>query len=155
MFAKQIKTAGIAALGFMISSCATAVDAPNWKSKGGTIPITVTLENVKSSEGPIYVSIQKPDEYMGMKGHGGILKTATPGTMQVVYKVDEPGDYSVSIWHDTNDDGIFSMDESYNILDGWGASGNAPTDRKPVFDDVKIQVESVGTSVTIPMKYPA
>ncbi len=155
MFTKQIKTAGIAALGLMISSCATAADAPNWKNEGGTIPITVTLENVQSAEGPIYVSIQKSHEYMGMKGHGGILKTAAPGTMQVVYKVDEPGDYSVSIWHDTNDDGIFSMDESYNILDGWGASGNAPKDRKPVFDDVKISIESYGASVTIPMKYPA
>jgi len=91
---------------------------------------------------------------MGMRGHGGIIKTVTPGFMKVTYHVDEPGEYAVSVWHDLNDDTIFSMDDNYRPVDGWGNSGNPPTDRRPVFDDVKVPVLSFGTTVPVTLNYP-
>jgi len=75
--------------------------------------------------------------------------------MTATVKVAEPGEYSVSIWHDMDDDLVFDMDETYSPLEGWGASGDAPTDRMPTFDDVKIKVESFGTTVAVPMVYPS
>ena len=39
-----------------------------------------------------------------MKGHGTILKTVTPGNMTATVNVTEPGDYSVSVWHDMDDE---------------------------------------------------
>lgn len=160
MFVKTLKATlkigGTALLfGTMSAASAIAADAPDWKSAEGTIPVTVELSGITVTEGPIYVSIQKRDQYMGMKGHGGIIKMATPGHMTAVYKVAEPGDYAVSVWHDTNDDGIFSMDENYRILDGYGSSGTPPADSRPTFDDVKITVESFGSTVTVPMNYPS
>ncbi len=128
---------------------------PDWKALGGTIPVTVTLENITRTEGPIYVSIQSREHYQSMKGFGGIIKEAKLGQMTATFNVSEPGEYSVSVWHDLNDDGRFSMSETYEVLDGWGASGTPPEKSMPTFDDVKIKVESFGATVPVAMKYPS
>ena len=150
-----LKTIGAAALLTLVTAAgATAADNSDWAYKAGTIPVTINLSDVEIADGPIYISVQKRDEYRGMAGHGTILKLATPGNMTATVKVAEPGDYSVSVWHDMDDDRVFDMDETYRPSEGWGASGNVPTDRVPTFDDVKIKVESFGTTVTVPMVYP-
>lgn len=133
-----------------------AADAPAWK-KTGDIPVTVTLTDVLPegvSGGTIYVSIQTRKDYRSMKGFGGIIQKAELGEMTATYHVDEPGEYSVSIWHDRDDDGRFSMDASYNVLDSWGASGTPPENKSPSFDDVKIAVPSMGTAIEIDMVNP-
>ena len=160
MFVKSVKThyvKGVSAVTLLALSVAgaAAAETPVWKSKGGTIPISVTLDDVKSTSGPIYISIQKRSEYMGMKGHGGMLPEATLGEMKATFKVDQPGDYSISVWHDVNDDGIFSMSETYQILDGWGNSAAIDVEGQPTFDDVKISVPANGADVTVKMKYPS
>jgi len=156
MFVKSLKTTGAAALLTTISAVgATAADLTNDIYDGGTIPVIVNLSDVKIADGPIYISIQKRDQYQGMRGHGKVLKTVTPGNMTAMVKVSEPGDYAVSVWHDMDDDTVFDMSQDYRPLEGWGASGNVPTDRMPTFDDVKINVESFGATVDVPMIYPS
>jgi len=140
------------------ASSSFAEDTPPWKIKGGDIPITVTLTDVLpegANGGPIYVSIQTRENYRSMKGFGGIIPNAVSGEMTVTYTVDEPGDYSVSVWHDRDDDGRFSMTKTYEIPDSWGASGTLPTDREPNFDDVKVFIPSMGTNLSIDMINPA
>ncbi len=136
------------------TASASANDAPEWKMKEGNIPVTVTLKNITETEGPVYVSIQTREDYQSMKGHGGIISKATLGDMTATFKVKEPGDYAVSVWHDLDNDGRFSMTEDYKVLDGWGASGNPPVNRAPTFDDVKVKIETFGSSATVNMKYP-
>lgn len=156
MFVNTFKTIGAAALITVISAVgATAADLTNDIYEVGTIPVTINLSDVKIADGPIYISVQKREQYMGMKGHGAILRTVTPGNMTATVKVAEPGEYSVSVWHDMDDDTVFDMDETYRPSEGWGASGNVPTDRMPTFDDVKVNVESFGTTVDIPLVYPS
>jgi len=156
MFVNTLKLAGATVLCLSLSAAsAMAADKAGWQEQGGTIPVTVNLTGVQIADGPIYISVQQQAHYMGMKGHGAILKTVTPGNMTATVKVSEPGDYAVSIWHDMNDDGVFSMDDNHRILDGYGSSGMPPSDNRPTFDDVKIKVESFGTQVSIPVKYPS
>jgi len=156
MFVKTLKMIGATALlSVMSATGATAADLTNDIYMAGTIPVTVNLSGVKIADGPIYISVQKREEYMGMKGHGTILKLATPGNMTAIVKVAEPGEYSVSVWHDMDDDTVFDMDANYRPSEGWGASGNVPTDRMPTFDDVKIKVDSFGTTVSVPLVYPS
>ena len=143
------------ALGTFGISPAWAGEAPDWKIKDGTIPVTVTLKGVTKTEGPIYVSIQTRENYRSMKGFGGVLSEPTLGDITQTFKVETPGNYAVSVWHDLDDDGRFSMTEDYKILDGWGASGNAPEDREPTFDDVQIKVDESGATVPVEMRYPA
>jgi len=156
MFVKTLKTIGAAALLSMVPVAgATAADLGDEIYEKGTIPVTVNLSAVEIADGPIYISVQKREQYRGMAGHGTILKLATPGNMTATVKVSEPGDYAVSVWHDMDDNLVFGMSEDYRPTEGWGASGNVPTDRMPTFDDVKIKVESFGATVSVPMIYPS
>jgi len=104
----------------------------DWKIRPGNIPVTVTLTNLDpAADGsdPVYVSIQTEDEYQSLKfrslkGGGGITPHAKTGTMSATFLVKEPGDYAVSVWHDRDGDGRFSMSTDYTaILDSFGASG--------------------------------
>lgn len=133
-------------------------DETDWY-QAGTIPVTVTLTDVQpvgaTADDVIYVSIQTRETFRSMKGHGGILKVLTPGTMEATFNVAEPGDYAVSVWHDRDNDMRFSMAADYSITDGWGASGTPPENQMPTFDDVKINVPNMGTSVEIEMINPS
>ena len=158
---KTVSTIGalmssVVILGVAVGATANdAETAPAWKSKEGIIPVTVTLKNITETDGPLYVSIQTREDYRSMKGHGGMIKSVTLGDMTTTFKVDAPGEYSVSVWHDLDDDGRFSMTEDYQVLDGWGASGNPPASGDPTFDDVKITVETFGATIPVEMKYPS
>ena len=154
---KTLRAAALAGSILLVSAMTSfAADAPGWK-KTGDIPVTVTLTDVLpegAQGGTIYVSIQTREDYRSMKGFGGIIQKAELGEMTAVYHVDEPGEYSVSIWHDRDDDGRFSMTETYEVLDSWGASGTPPENKSPTFDDVKITIPSMGTAVQIDMINP-
>ena len=156
-FGAALKAAVLGGSLLLVSAMTSfAADAPGWK-KTGDIPVTVTLTDVLPEGlqgGTIYVSIQTREDYRSMKGFGGIIQKAELGDMTATFHVDEPGDYSVSIWHDRDDDGRFSMDGSYKILDSWGASGTPPKDREPSFDDVKVAIPSMGTDLSIDMINP-
>ncbi len=76
MFIKYLRTTGLAVsllAQSMTNACAD--ETPNWKSKDGTIPVTVNLSDVQTAQGPIYTSIQKRKDYMSMNGFGGIIGT--------------------------------------------------------------------------------
>ena len=143
------------------ATTASANDAQesDWQIRQGNIPVTVTLTNLDpAAEGsdPVYVSIQTEDEFRSLKGGGGITPHAKTGTISATFLVKEPGDYAVSVWHDRDGDGRFSMSADYTaILDSFGASGKPPEDRMPTFDDVKFSVPNIGTSLTIEMINPA
>jgi len=119
MFVKSIKNLrGLVLIGAVAVLGATNTAAT--ESSNPTIPVTVNLTGVQIADGPIYISVQKREQYMGMKGHGTVLKTVTPGNMTATVNVTEPGDYSVSVWHDMDDDTVFDMDETYRLLKDGG-----------------------------------
>lgn len=156
MFVSTLKTCAAAALITVLTAAgATAADQDRgWSHEAGTIPLTVNLTGVQIADGPIYISVQTQDKYQSMSGHGTIIENVTPGNMTTTVKVSEPGDYAVSVWHDMNDNMRFDMTENYMPVEGWGASGTPPKDKAPIFDDVKIKIESFGSEVTVPVNYP-
>ena len=131
----------------------------DWKIRPGNIPVTVTITNIDpapAGSDPIYVSIQTENQYQSLKGGGGIAAHAKTGSMTATFFVEEPGDYAVSVWHDRDGDGRFSMSKDYTrVLDSYGSSGEPPADREPVFDEVKIPVPNMGASIRINMINPA
>ena len=118
------------------------------------VPLTVTLNNVQATDMPLYISVQTKADYRSMKGSGAVLKTTETGTMIETVTVPEPGDYAISIWHDLDNDGRFSMNERYEIEDGWATSGDVPTGATPTFDQAKISVPAMGTGASVTMIYP-
>lgn len=131
----------------------------DWDIRSGNIPVTVKITNIDPApEGsdPIYVSIQTEEQYRSLKGAGGITPYAKTGNMEATFMVAEPGDYAVSVWHDRDGDGRFSMSDDYTlILDSYGSSGQTPENAMPTFDDVKVAVPNMGTSLTVEMINPS
>ncbi len=118
------------------------------------VALTVDLTGIQASAGKLYVSVQEEADYMADKGvAGGIYVVDVSGDRQFAYNVPA-GEYAVSIWHDTDSDGKFSLDDNWIPTDGWGTSGASDMNKKPTFNDVKISVGSYGAALTIPMIYP-
>ena len=140
------------------TASAAEVSESDWQIRPGNIPVTVTITNLDpAAEGadPVYVSIQTEDQFRSLKGGGGVTPHAKTGTMSATFLVEEPGDYAVSVWHDRDGDGRFSMSADYTVvLDSYGASGQPPEDRMPTFDDVKFTVPNIGTSLSVEMINP-
>ncbi|GHA83239.1 hypothetical protein GCM10009069_03160 [Algimonas arctica] len=118
------------------------------------VPVTITLTDVMETNVPLYISVQTEAEYQSMKGRGAVLKETSAGTITQTVQLPESGDYAVTIWHDLDNDGRFSMTDRYEVLDGWGTSGQARRDAAPTFQQSKINVPTYGASVTIAMIYP-
>lgn len=148
------KGVALSLLAASILSAGVPAFAASGHSNDGTIPVTITIDNVRAGNVPLYISVQKRGQYQGIKGHGVILKSTTAGTMQATVKVDVVDDYAVSLWHDLDNDGVFSMNERYQPEDGWAASGTVPMNRAPKFDDVKVTVPMAGKAVAVSMIYP-
>ena len=140
------------------TASAAEVSESDWQIRPGNIPVTVTITNLDpAAEGadPVYVSIKTEDQYQSFKGGGGVTPYAKTGSMTATFLVEEPGDYAVSVWHDRDGDGRFSMSADYTVvLDSYGASGQPPEDRMPTFDDVKFSVPNIGTSLSVEMINP-
>ncbi len=143
MFVRLPKS--LAALGVMALLTGTAQAQEN--------NLSVELTGLHASEGKLYISIQKEEDFMAQRGHGGIFEVTEAGNETYAFTIPA-GEYAVSIWHDTDNDERFSMDDNWVPTDGWGMSGTASADKQPRFDEVKIAIASSGTSVRIPMVYP-
>jgi len=118
------------------------------------VPITVTLTDVIQSEVPLYISVQTEAEYRSMKGQGTILKETSAGALTETISLPSEGDYAVTVWHDLDNDGRFSMNERYEVLDGWGSSGDVSVPGGPTFETAKVSVPNFGTEVTVAMISP-
>lgn len=121
---------------------------------GAAVPIVITLTDMMETNVPLYISVQTEVEYRSMKGQGAILKTTASGTITKTIQLPTAGDYAVTVWHDLDNDGQFSMNERYEVLDGWGSSGDASRSAAPTFEQSKISVPSYGAAATIAMIYP-
>lgn len=154
MFVSNLKKAAIIGLITPIAVFGATNAATNMDTIEETIPVQVTLSGIQMSSGPLYISVQTRSQYRGIKGHGAVITDVTPGEMTATVSIDKSGEYAVSVWHDLDNDGVFSMTDSYQILDGWGGSGNVPTDRAPTFDDVRVTIGGGGASIPVAIIYP-
>ncbi|MGJ8559724.1 MAG: DUF2141 domain-containing protein [Litorimonas sp.] len=128
---------------------------PAWANdESPVVPMTITLTDVMQSNVPLYISVQTEAEYRSMKGQGAILKETAAGTITETVQLPSGGDYAITIWHDLDNDGRFSMNERYEIADGWGTSGKVVTNSAPTFQSAKITVPNFGAETTIAMIYP-
>lgn len=119
-----------------------------------TVPMTITVTDVIETQVPLYISVQTEADYRSMKGEGTILRQTTAGTITETVQLPAAGDYAISIWHDLDNDGRFSMNERYEVLDGWGSSGETLMAGAPTFQSAKISVPNFGAETSVAMIYP-
>lgn len=113
-------------------------------------PLNVVVEDVRSGDGQIYISVQSNDQYMSGNRVAGSIESPSEGTMRLSYDVD-PGTYAISVWHDEDANGVFDQAENGMPLDGWGNSGAGGGWQ---FEDVSFEVTPNGRTVRARMNYP-
>lgn len=116
--------------------------------------VTISLNGVRDAKGPLYVSLQTAAQFLKDEGsYGTIIRAPKPGTLTVVLPNVAPGDYSVSVWHDLDDDKVFDKAESGMPLDGWSMNNAAALRGEPTFDEVKFNVGARGATLNLDMFY--
>lgn len=135
---------------FTASICALTAAA-----SASAADVAVTLRGVKAGGAPLYVSLQTRDQFLQNAGsYGEIVSAPAAGAVTVVLKGVAPGDYSVSVWHDVNNNGTFDRAPDGRPLDGWSMNNAASLRGEPVFDAVKFTVSASGAQLDLPMYYP-
>lgn len=137
----------------MAAGTALAADSKT-PSDTASVPITITLTDVIVSDVPLYISVQTKENYRSVNGQGTILEATPAGVVTETIHLPSKGDYAVSVWHDLDNDGQFSMNERYEIKDGWATSGDVPVGTSPTFESTKITVPSYGIETSLAMIYP-
>lgn len=157
MFVQTLKTLKMGTVymsGLVLLTVSGGVPAFAAEAHTPKASIDLTIDGVIINDAPLYISVQKQEDYM-TDGYtdGAIIPTPAAATITQILSVPA-GDYAVSLWHDLDKDGAFTRAADYHPLDGWGSSGTMPTTRPPVFDDVKVTVPEGGLSLRINMVYP-
>lgn len=139
----------------MILLAAAALTALSTPAMAGDL--TVILDGVEAGPAPIYVSLQREGEFMQARGsYGTIVHDAASGAVTVTLAGVEPGDYALSVWHDTNGDHIFTMGER-GPRDGWAmsfAGDMAALRGPPTFAQARFAVGDEAQAITVRMHYP-
>lgn len=151
MFAHSLRTiAALAVGGLTLAACANTGSA---LAEAPERQLHIELTDVRASAGKLYVSVQTEGNYMANTGEaGGIYEISTAGSHSYAYTLPE-GEYAVSIWHDIDDDGVFSVDERGVPTDGWATSAPADLQRRPTFADARVALGAEGAEVVLPMIY--
>lgn len=135
-----------------------AASSANLQASPAPVAVTVTLNNVRADNGPIYVSLQSEAQFMRDEGTGGeIIRTHGGGTVTVTINDVTPGDYALVVWHDNDADGQFDMG-SRGPIDGWAMSfdGDVATLRgPPSFAQARVTVDATHRALATALVYPA
>ncbi len=117
-------------------------------------PLTFTVEGVEARGGTLYIGVQTEAMFLQDDGIAGEkIKAPVAGSHTVTFDLPE-GDYSVSVWHDLDDDEVFDRAESGRPEDGWAMINGASLRGMPTFAAVKIAVPASGANATETMIYP-
>ncbi len=148
-------TAGVALVAMAGFFAVAAPEHVNAALANGT-NVTISLQSVQPSPHKIYISLQKKDEFLQEKGsYGDIIVLTAGGQKDVIIPNVTAGEYSVSIWHDTDGDGTFTMDASGMPADGWGMYQGEKLRAMPTWDAVKFTVtDSSTTVIPVIVQYP-
>lgn len=125
-------------------------------SPAGAADVTITLDGVRNGAGDLYVSLQTRAQFLKDEGsHGAVVSRPAPGQHRITLRDVPAGEYSVSVWHDTDGDKKFSTDARGIPTDGWAMINGAALRAAPQWDQVRFTVPAAGVATTLDMIYPA
>jgi uncharacterized protein (DUF2141 family) len=117
--------------------------------------LVIDLTGIQAGKGDLYVGLQTKDQFLKDAGvNGAIIKVPASGNQQVVLKNVAPGDYSVSVWHDSDGDSKFSMAANGMPADGWSMHNAQALRGAPQWDQVKFSMTPAGVKLQLAMIYP-
>lgn len=115
--------------------------------------VTVTLTDVRPDAGDLYVGLQTKDQFLKDAGLAGkMVANPQEGTVTVTLTDVPDGTYSLSVWHDIDGDGEFSMGPM-GPTDGWAMKDAAELRGMPTWEAQSFTVDGA-TTITEPVLYP-
>jgi uncharacterized protein (DUF2141 family) len=87
--------------------------------------IEVTVKNIKNDQGVLVVGLFVSEKTFTKHPLKAEKPKAEAGTLKVIFRNVEPGDYAISIFHDANENGILDMNFMGMPKEGFGFSNDA------------------------------
>ena len=135
----------------ILTTAALAVATAATPALAGSV--TVTLTDVRPDAGDLYISLQNKDQFLQSDGVAGeIVENPQDGTVTVTLDEVPDGTYSISVWHDIDGDGEFSMG-AMGPTDGWTMIGARELRGMPTWDAQSFTLSGSAT-ITETMLYP-
>lgn len=120
--------------------------------------LNVVIDNVRSSEGLMAVTLYADDSSKFLIKHGSLYVgrvNARAGTTRACIFVPKPGVYALALYHDENANRSFDRTGMGLPDEGYGFSNNPATlAGLPSFKSVRIAVPKAGLTTRVTMKYP-
>jgi uncharacterized protein (DUF2141 family) len=107
--------------------------------KGQTI--TVTIENAKSDDGKVLVSLNTKDNFMKGSGVQNTASEIKDGKATITFENVQPGEYAIMVMHDANGNNKLDFEASGMPKESYGTSNNPRSFGPPNYDDAKFNVE--------------
>jgi len=109
-----------------------------------TNTLTITIENVNSSEGIISAALYNDaDEFPGGEAYMGESKSLqSSGSVEIIFKNVPDGDYAIALVHDANENEDMDVNENGMPTEGFGFSNGAMGEMGPPdFDQAAFTVD--------------
>ena len=117
------------------------------ETKGQTI--TVTIENAKSDEGKILVSLNTKDNFMKGAGVQNAVSEIKNGTATITFENVQPGEYAIMVMHDANGNNKLDFEANGMPKESYGTSNNPRNFGPPNYEDAKFNVEKEDLKLSI------
>jgi len=132
----------------MLAAVALAFALPV-AAQAGTV--SVDLTGLRAG-GTLYVQVQTREQFLGQARIAGQIVAATqPGSLSVDLGEIAPGDYAVTVWHDSNGNSQFEMGAQGQPADGWAMANRLRG--APTFEQVRLTVPATGLRVPLAVAY--
>lgn len=120
--------------------------------------LLVTVQNVRSPEGLIAVTVYPDDPSRFLVKHGSLFVERVPAkapTTRICIYVPGPGTYGVAVYHDADGNHKLNRNGLGLPLEGFGFSNNpTATFGMPRFSEVRLPIDHSNIETRIRLTYP-
>lgn len=124
-------------------------------SPASAADLAIEITSIKNSSGTIMIALYDDAEtFLSRDGLAARTRMpATAGSLLHVFTGLAPGDYAVSVFHDTDGDGRLKVGAYGQPVEPWGMSRDARGEMGPPrFEDAAITVSTSGATARITLK---
>jgi uncharacterized protein (DUF2141 family) len=148
----------IGALALALAATSAPAQAEDCSGTPSDTKLYVNVQDVKSSQGLIAVTIYADNSKKFLAKHGSMFVARVPakaGTTRVCVYVPKPGVYAVAVYHDKDGSRKFNRSGIGFPQEPFGFSNNPSTlAGLPSFQSVRLNVSKSGLATTIKLKEP-
>lgn len=103
--------------------------------------LTVRFENVKETNGELYVGIFEKDNFLRQPTIGKMVKVDSNGS-EVTFEGVAYGSYAISVFHDLNGNKTMDRESDGMPSEPWAMSGSVDPNQYPTWDGAKFELNS-------------